>query len=203
MRKLLAIFGVLSILSFATIVHADTALFQPDGDVGTPQWLIYPASPTTHFDKVADGILQPTAGDLTDYINAAATGGLIDIFNTNTIAGTNTATNVTVWAYTENPGYVTYGNRIYVKVSTTGGGWTTLTDISSHNDLPREWHYVSFDGSWTQANLDDLQIHVEDLRLGAAARYVYSLYAVVTYTASGGSTQAYFIKKKKGIVFIK
>lgn len=82
------------------------------------------------------------------------------------------------------------------------GVWTTATNFN-FDQLSAgsgSWKSVSFDGAWNQADLNAMQVKITNFN--GSVTIVYEIYCVVTYTASATSSP-YFIKKKKGIFFIK
>jgi len=164
------------------VVSADTGYIDPNGDrdKGT-----YVSSGTDYFAAIDDGIRQPTAGGAADYVYGMKfppppTPG-VDIFNMTTLTGVASVTNVTVWIYGIKPLLDTLPQTcIYM-----GGTWTTLTNIPINADGPYAWASVSFDGTWTQTDLDNCQVEV---KINSSNCYVASMYAVVTYTAGATTT---------------
>ena|ERR1035437_1503310 len=195
--KRLLILGILLLLVYPTIAYSDTGYVDPNGDSTPLQWSPIPGA--THYTALDDGIRQPTAGGTADYITSSAN-GKIDIFDMSTLT-VGSVSNVTVWAY--NAGVT--ANCVSVSIY-MGGGWTALTAIGVVSSVA--WRSVSFNGTWTQSDLNAMQVKVQNTETNVPfVATVDSLYCVVTYTAGGGGggggTAPYKIKKKKGIFFIK
>ena len=63
---LLLLISCLAIFGYVPAVHATSVTLHPTGDGTLSQCRIYPASPTSHYDKVD----EETPNDATDYVNA-------------------------------------------------------------------------------------------------------------------------------------
>lgn len=185
-----------------TVANALTGYVDPNGDVSVA-WNPTPAS--THYTAVDEGARQPSTSsplDLTDYVGSA-TISAVETFSMSTLTGVSSVSNITVWAYGEhNAGPNDATPNIYM-----AGAWTTSVAKFGLTDAP-VWKSVSFDGNWSQADLDAMQIKLVISQVTGGPARVYETYAVVTYAAGGGGGETptpkpYFIKKKKGVVFFK
>ena len=96
----------------------------------------------------------------------------------NTIDDVDEVTNITVW---------TYGETMEdddPEVSVNMGGW----QVDQQCNLPPfevpNWTFNSFNGSWTQANLDALQVRfTADTPSKYGSHDLWCIYVVVTYDA--------------------
>ncbi|MFA5386625.1 MAG: fibronectin type III domain-containing protein, partial [Candidatus Paceibacterota bacterium] len=145
-----------------------TGYARPNGDVSKG---MTPSTGTDHYVLIDENVLQPTAGTTSDYVNNIGT----DVFDMETISGVASVSNVTVWAYVSRPSGPAGGalsTRILI-----GGTWTILTNMNIPEDA-WGWRSVSFDGTWTSANLDDMQVQITSAGMMTSCA---SLYVAVTY----------------------
>lgn len=153
----------------------------PDGDI-TANWPFVVPGPN-HYAAIDDLVRQPNVPDLDNYI-----GDDIGSFNTDSFDMTYPSTsgtivsvsNVTVWIYcvdTEGS-----GQNIDISINMTGS-WET--DKTVPVPTSAAWESASFDGTWTGAQLYNLQVRLNSLTGGAQIR-CYAMYAEITYQAEGG-----------------
>ena len=133
---------------------------------------------------IDDGVRQPDAGD-TAYIGATFGAGddnQVEIVGfPNTIIDVGEVTNITVWSWA--CGFV------QPEVSVNMGGWQTYQNVNYGVGIPNTneaWTSNSFNGSWSQSDLDGLQVgyraDVPDPGKGPSGNWINACYVVVTYT---------------------
>ncbi|MFH2068282.1 MAG: type II secretion system protein [Candidatus Omnitrophota bacterium] len=151
------------------VAGPQTGYVDPNGSVQyqMSQW---PDNPpwTTNYMRVDDGIRQPTEPDITDYLFNGGT----DIFDMTTFT-VDSISNIKVWVYSIKGGPMpeqTVTLSIFVD-----GDWVNGTAISPTDT--KAWYSSSFDGTWTQEDLDALRVKVN-----SGMPYIYAVYAEVTYT---------------------
>jgi len=154
----------------------DTGYVDPNGDVATG-WTPNPAG--THYTCIDDGTRQPSTPNTSDLLNGTSNNA-IDTFNMTTLSSASSVTNVTIWGY----GTVSdsgVGNAVHGYTNLTGA--TTPTNFSFTNTA--SWKSISFSGTWTQANLDGLQVSIKNIfPVPLTSAHIYALYCVITYTSS-------------------
>lgn len=152
-----------------------TDFVDPNGDV-TTQWEVTPAG--THFSTIDDGVRQPTEPGYLDYIEAHII-DVIDTFDMTPLTVTSVS-NITVWSFGRSEAPAS-GVKCTCSIN-TGSGWADDVDFSFTTSYT--WKSVSFDGTWTQAELNALQVRLTKLgSLVAGGIWVICMYALVTYTA--------------------
>ena len=206
MKKLLMVLGIASIFLLPTIANSATGYVEPSADTATKEIGGVEPSGTDHYLALADGLWSDTTPDIFDYVYGyfQATAGLSDVYDMTTVdMDGGTASNITVWGY----GHVAAGGGFFWKTLVTLDGTpTTLTDFEMTTS--DSWKSTSFDGSWSQADLDGMTLQITLVTpSGPATSRMRATYAVVTYSAgggNGGSTQAYSTNKKgKKLIFVK
>jgi len=151
-----------------------TGYVDPNGDV-TVEWTNnQPTDPTTHYTRIDDGVRQPTAPTTSDY-NSGYSTTQVEIFNMSTIANVTTVTNVTVWVYGFTK-YSAYTQKVSIYMNGSWKDFVTSPILPS----PGTWWSASFDGDWTQADLDNLQVKI--MNNNAQWSGCSAIYAAVTYT---------------------
>lgn len=165
-----------------------TGYVDPNGDGSTLEWS--PIGGGSHYVEVDDGTRSPTAPDTANYISAAGTGNgtRTDELHCGTIASVSSVSSVKIYIYASTAGSGAGGASL--KCNINMGGWQTEQTVFSGSQSAG-WFSVTFNGTWTQSDLDGLQIrlaHVRTLGLVAACT-VYAVYGEITYTAGGGSPQ--------------
>jgi hypothetical protein len=117
------------------------------------------------------------------------------------LTGISIATKIELWIY----GMADYADEDYVSGDIFINGGLLGETVFPSVDNGYHWKTISYNGSWTQAQINAMQPHLinYDMDLGGTTM---AGYVKVTYTAGGGeeppATKAYFIKKKKNIIFI-
>lgn len=154
-----------------------TGFCDPNGDVAAG-WS-EPAS-GTHYDDVDDAIRQPTQPGTSTYISCDdSDDGAVDTFAMETIPDVSEVAQVKVWVNGKHAGGGSDADvNIYI------GGWQTggalgLTDSKS-------WKSRIFNGSWTQAQLDGLQVKLTSSVEEEGEVTVYEVYAEITYEEEAG-----------------
>ncbi|MFA5386216.1 MAG: hypothetical protein WC297_00850 [Candidatus Paceibacterota bacterium] len=154
-----------------------TGYVDPSSDVSVTWTSGAPADPTTHYTRVDDGIRQPNACDEANWNGVASNTGGIDTFGMTNIEGIATATNITIWV---NGTLVAGTVPIYGYTNLTGATTKTAFGFAA---FTKAWKSVSFNGTWTQADIDSLQVSVEMGNTGGSVSMTaYGVYAVITYT---------------------
>ncbi|MFH2069127.1 MAG: prepilin-type N-terminal cleavage/methylation domain-containing protein [Candidatus Omnitrophota bacterium] len=145
----------------------------PNGDGDTLQWSRNPGP--THYGGIDDGVRSPDTPDTGDYIDANSD-FVTDRFTMTSIPGVSSVSNVTVWGYGRSDFYP--DDKVNIRIY-MGGEWTTSSYFAfSDSD---SWSSVSFDGEWTQDDLDGILVDVFYTK-NLDRAWLYALYAEVTYT---------------------
>ncbi len=155
-----------------------TGYCDPDADSTPVQWT--PSVGGTHFGVIDDGTRQPAAAGSDNIFagdgdeNAQGT-----VTMDNSINDVDTVSQVKIWTY----GRATSGEQPYVSIY-IGGSWKSnmLVSVGTSNS----WASDAFNGAWTQADLDGLQVrYIGDSAYGKFdGSWVLSCYAEVTYTVA-------------------
>ncbi len=157
------------------------AYVDPNGDAGL-EWDVNPGG--THYTTIDDGTRQPNTPTTGDYI-WTTTSTKIDTFDMSTFGGVSTVTQVKVWAY---------GKTVNISDDVTasiyvGGSWQTAQDLAF--TASDSWKSVTFTGTWTQTDLDNLQVKLAKVNSNSQA-YIYSVYAEIKYTETSNFIQKHF-----------
>lgn len=166
-------------LACATIANAVSGICDPDGDISNGGWAPNPWGTGACWDNIDDGIRSPDAGDTSDLVGCNQNNKSF-VLSMTTILDFGNVSNVTVWVY----GYSFNPVNDAVIDIFMGDEWIGAQNPTLPN--PVDWKSVSFDGSWTQTDLDNMQISATSINSTGSTLEIYSLYAVVTYTAGGG-----------------
>ncbi len=163
-----------------------TDTVRPDGDGATTNWL-YTGS--NHWDEVNDDVNEPTAGEAGDYVYTGEGLGndVADEFNMdNTISGVASVTDVTMWMYARSNPCGSTCDTVDMDIY-MGGSWTTASTKTMTTAWT--WYSATRSGSWTQTDLNNLQLRVNRNVVGAGPPStqddnveVATIYADVTYT---------------------
>jgi hypothetical protein len=154
----------------------DTATDYPTGDGATLEWT--PSTAGAHYVLIDDN-----AGT-SDYISVANTSGptKIDIqtYTTFTV-GSVSQIMLSIYGKLNNADGQTPTAGIYM-----AGGWTDqglpFTDTAA-------WYYLTFTGTWTQADLNAMQSRVSRV-IGTRTATIYSIKRTVTYSAAASALSA-------------
>ena len=172
---------IILFLSFflATSVFAVVGYVDPNGDQTVTNAFLF-SSGTTHYVLIDDGTRQPTTPNTADYIQETSAGTGNVAFSMTTLTGVSSVSSIKVWIYglKNNVGDTFTGN-----ISKDGSNWATAQDFGLTTS--GSWKGVTFSGlSWTQADLDALQVRlIANVNVGGPT-YCYAMYAEITYTAS-------------------
>ncbi len=162
-----------------------TAYLNPNGDGSSVNWTASGGSP--YYPYVSKGVQNPTTPSTASYIGPDR--GVTDEFLMETISDVDEVTSISVWLYGFSAlGIFTSQPAPYRFSLFLNGSWVDYP--IGFEDMPTSSAWVSqtFTGSWTQADIDALQVRIEatdDSGPGSQAT-VYAIYAELTYTASGG-----------------
>lgn len=179
-----------------------TAELDPNGDVSTGGWTSDDGG--VLYDNLDDGEREPAAPSnvTTDYAQSAGPGGATHTceLDLGTIAGVDSVSEITVWFYAgRTAGTLNVNLNVWIKPG--GGAYGSAVNFTAANVA--QWRSATFSTlGWTQAQLDGAVVKVEASRPGIAkfqAQYrMYALYALVTYTASGGGVLSPYLKGAGG-----
>ncbi len=163
-----------------------TGYVNPNGDGSTTQWTASGSAP--YYPYVSKGVQSPTAPSTSTYIGPDK--GVIDEFSMETISSVASVSDVTVWYYGSSGSFL--GSFCPIRISVfLAGAWIDFpsgyVDMTGSN----QWASQGFSGTWTQSDLDSLQIRIDADNSGpGASATIYAIYAEITYTPSGGSGPA-------------
>jgi len=147
----------------------------PNADVGTPEWSMIAAP---HWNKINKVTLQPDLPDTGTDISDLTTATHIDVFDMTTIASVAEVTNVKIWVY----GLKNSWNADFIQGSVyMGGEWKSTSSFGFVRYTP-SWQSLSFDGTWTQSDLDAMQVKLISTGSNGMDNHIYSMYVEVTYT---------------------
>lgn len=129
--------------------------------------------------NVDEEVTQPAAGDDDCLVATNGDGDdnqVVVLGFPNTITDVDEVTNITVWTYGGR-----FGNNS-PEVDVNMGGWQGYLECTLAADPNWSWTSDSFDGSWTQADLDGLQVRYRaDVPDKYNTNYPSVVYVVVTY----------------------
>ncbi len=161
-----------------------TGYVDPNADGSPLQWTTGGAPQANHYNYIDDATRQPTAPDTADLILTSVTAKQ-ETYGMATLAGVASITSITVWAYCIYSGTANMTANIYVDA-----GWKTAQNLNPTTSW--SWKSVTFNGSWDQSDLDDLQIRFVSSVSGGNVQ-IAAAYAEVTYTPSGASAARSFV----------
>ena len=151
----------------------------PNGDV-QKEW---ESSCANHYECIDGGVRQPNAPTTDDI--AALDGNENDIdrfYMDNSIQGVDEVTSVVVWIYGRN----STGEHCLVDLQMgTLEAWEGYQTVNM--DGSYAWRSKTFNGSWTQANLDDMQVRFKADSIYGTYDYtrIRAFYCEVTYSQAG------------------
>ncbi|MFA5386587.1 MAG: hypothetical protein WC297_02915, partial [Candidatus Paceibacterota bacterium] len=137
------------------------------------------AASSLNWAHIDQGIRQPNAPSIDSYVTDNV-GGKTDIYTMTSLTGVSSISNITVWGYGKGD-HVGDGFTVGIYM---GGSWLTQTDFNfptGNGSVPPAWRSVSYDGAWTQADLNAIQVKLIGV-LPSTANQCEAIYAVVTYT---------------------
>ncbi len=154
----------------------------PNGDSEPLEWVEIPDG--DHYPTIDDGTREPDTPDTDDYIYSA-NNTTQDTFDMETVdLGDVPATSIKIWVY----GYGEYGTSPHIfQHSATGniyidGSWQTAKEFDMSNTT--QWYSVEFTGTFTQADVDALEVQFTKTQTAGSiggATYIYAAYAEITY----------------------
>ena len=153
-----------------------TAYLDPDSDVVTT----FSSTGANHFDQVNQGDREPdspASGGATN-CHADANGEVLTLGYENLAVGSYTVSKIVVWIYFEDDG--TFDSDVDINM----GGWVGAQEVTLESE---QWYSVTFNGSWTKADLDGLQVTMDCGNLQGFIGYVWNQYVEVTYTEGAAS----------------
>ena len=163
-----------------------TGYCDPNGD-DSIQW-----NPNSNnYQQIDDGVRQPSdPGTVTGVEDNGD--GTIDIYNMTTIASVTSVSQVVIWVY----GKVDGADVDTTDIDINMGGWEGAQTIPFSHGAAPAWQSVTFNGTWSQADLDGLQVKATANHNIAGANNNYEIYAEVTYSSAASSTSTGFMTTK-------
>ncbi len=160
-----------------------TGFVDPNGD-GSPL-------DSGSYTDVAKGARQPTAPSLTPFVGPDK--GITLTYLMGTLTGVTEVTAVTVWFYCSSAS----GNDIIPRVF-LAGSWVNGDPQSTG---VAGWLSFAFSGSWTQTDLDNLQVQIifDDQGPGTNIT-LFAVYAEIIYSGGGGGFQAAWASNSNAII---
>lgn len=148
----------------------------PNGDV-QKEW--FPSVGTTHYVLIDGGIRQPTA-PTTDNIGAFdGNENDIDRFYLTSLPDVDEVTSVVVWVYGRNSSGEPCQVDLQMGTIEAWEGYQTIEMVGGYG-----WFSVTFNGSWTQINLDQMQVRFKADNIYGTYDYtrIRAFYCEVTYS---------------------
>ncbi len=160
-----------------------TGYLDPNGQVSNAGWVDQGLVNSTNiYVSIDDGMRQPTAPNGTDYAYTTTDGGTV-VFSMPTLSGVLSVSQIKVWLYGEyfDTGGAGEGILISAKI---GGAFQINTRVYAAGVGSLTWVSVTYTGSYTQSDIDNLEIRLthEDAGIWGNESYVHAVYAEVTYT---------------------
>ncbi len=173
-----------------------TFFLDPNGDDSPLGWIT--STGTDHYVLVDDGTRQPTAANTTDHVNRQSMGNgstATDVYTMSTSTLVGTATQLKVWIYARRTGGMSTG-EIYAAID-TGGGVGSFTAFVTALGAFDAWYSATFTGTWNQAAIDALKVHIKCTTLSGVGQQNYWNYETYVEgtdddTPVGGSTAKFF-----------
>ena len=128
----------------------------------------------SNFECVDDAVRQPADPGTADYVST--TDNLQSDDYTLTAAPSGTATGVKVWLYGSG------GDNVKCSVDFDpgdGGGWEGNQENIIPHDGGLDWYSATFNGAWTQGNLDSAKMRIRSDTDGDPVLYVYAAYVEI------------------------
>jgi len=164
-----------------------TAYLDPNADGAQTGWTKSGTPHTYYYEYVNSGARDPDAGNTDDYLAGDTNGNKQDL-HMETIGDVGSATAVEVYAYMQRAGPPDADAKVQVYM---GGSWQTAQNLSIADSWA--WKSATFEGSWTQADVNALQVRFEaDLPSGGVAQLA-DCYVVLTYSTGGGGGARSFV----------
>ena len=168
--------GMIGAKGNGTSVSPSHAYLDPNGDSSTA-WDV--ENGPANYDDINDETRPPTAPDTTQYANrvelyTAATGD--DVYEMEAAPSGATTTSIVVYAY----GYVWPGAAISVDLY-IAGSWEGAVALG-YTDYVAAWKSATFSGSWSEAQVNAMQVKLSKTAGASTYTRVYELTAYITYT---------------------
>jgi len=148
-------------------------------DAPVQQW--NPTGCTNHEDCVDDAVRQPTNPSTSTNIKASVDEqSAVDQFTMdNSITNISEATQIIFWANARCTNLLSKDFYMDIYIAGSWVGYTTKSLTTS-----QAWYSKTIGGSWSQAQIDALQVRVRsDSSIGTFhLQYCYEVYCEVTYT---------------------
>lgn len=163
--------GIFISLIFLASADIDTAV--PDGDI-TTDWDI-PPDPNSHYTEIDEG----TTANTGDYIEETD-GTAVDEFTMSDVdTGGGSVSSIKIWAY----GKAGSGGTEIIEADISlddGSTWEGYQDLDVGTSF--SWKSVEFTGTWSDADIDKLQVRLRGTMAGGINANVAAMYANVTYS---------------------
>lgn len=158
-----------------------TANIQPNGD-SSVQWTLIGAA--THAGAVNEDEGSPSTAENIGATNPMGMDGYVDDFHMETVGSVSSVSQIQVYAY--GSGGATYGGDASVDLydGSSWQGYHSLSFFAGSNS----WKSYTFTGlSMTQTDLDNCRVRFRaDVSVSKSSVTIHCVYAVVTYTGTGG-----------------
>jgi len=151
--------------------EVQTAYIYPDGDISITLGVVPQG---THYTAIDEGTGHITA----DYIYGNSESRRNDTFSMTTIEDAGTISSIKIWFYCQGGSYC----HSYVDLN-IGGEWQGDTEMIECDDYGFSLDSVTYTGTWTKEELDDVQIKIGAVSGDDDTARVYTMYAEVNYTA--------------------
>lgn len=137
------------------------------------------ATGSPHHDQVDDAVRQPGDPGTATYVNAAdGDDNDEELFGMTTLSNVDEVTNVTLWARCKRIG-TDWTMGLDIRMGVAWKGFSNITPATTPT-----WYSLSWNGSWTQSDLDNLAVALKASgSLGKTdVQYCYEVYVAVTYS---------------------
>lgn len=170
-----------------------SVFLDPASDVSTSWNIIFPTTPTTHFDKISKAIRQPTAPLTTSFVNDQANSGSHSeeyLFGTTSAIGSGTVSAVTLWVYDLLQVGVVGQVQLSGSIKTPGKNGGAYLALVTVNPTTVGWQSLAFTGlSWSQSDINAITAKLTAIHPTtklATSLINYASYLEITYS-SGAS----------------
>lgn len=157
-----------------------TGYSDPDGDLTPLEWTSTGAS---HYTEIDETTIQPNLPNTLDYISySTEEEGPVyyyDTFGMSNLTGIDSVSNITIWVY----GYTSDNDAGIGADLNIGGSWQGFKPFTHIFGGGTGWWSVSYSGTWTQTQLNAMQVKLRATLYADEVR-VYAMYAEVNYTAT-------------------
>ena len=157
-----------------------TGYIDPNGDIQVG-WS--PSPPPAHYTLINKAVRQPTAPSTATYISKTGVSPadyVADAFDMTTISTATTVSRIKIWWYGNQTGT---GSNFYTNLIIGGVGIPGPTqNFSSSGYNSWSWEYTTFDGNWTQADLDSIRVDIWHANSMSETIQVAAMYGEITYS---------------------